>query len=452
MRSEIDNVIQPEMNNITQKDVREEYDDIQENVEEADNEENESEGINDIVDQTNGINEPQISLNDDQMNDHNKHDEQENEPNNNDQMSDNDDQTSDNDDQTDHHDEQTEMPNTEKDKNSDDPKSIERKKRGLPKTMMANQLKYLDALEKQQKMMGKNKKKTQSSNKKDKKMDEPKSVNMNKTNANKEGMRRVIVGGKVKYLPVKEKSNTPDMTSGNKVPKSKPQSPQIPISSPQENISSHHLSMNGVQPIVKKIPTTSSLRTNGEQRKMVNPSELLQKIMKAEEEDSIPSIPKPLPSSLAKKMEIHKAKLAKESTMTTKKNKSSSGSSGKKIPGKYAKQIEKDVKKQTVKNVKNFSDLRRIKAIENITTDLDIDANKASINELRKLRIEQRKKEQADLKKKAEANKRESAVQEILKNDKMSKFAKTVAIKNLSINSRHKKRNPNSPTILAPLA
>ena len=118
-----------------------------------------------------------------------------------------------------------------------------------------------------------------------------------------------------------------------------------------------------------------------------------------------------------------------------------------KIPSKYAKEVEKDIKKQTVKNVKNFSDLRRIKAIQDINTDIDLDASKASIIELRKLRMEQRKKEQCESKKRAEANKRESAIQEILKNDKMSKFSKTVAIKNLSINSRNKRNYANKQKI-----
>ena len=127
--------------------------------------------------------------------------------------------------------------------------------------------------------------------------------------------------------------------------------------------------------------------------------------------------------------------LAKQTMSFSKKN----GTSGKKIPSKYAKQIEKDVKQQTVKNIKNFSDLRRIKAMQDIDPDTNIDANKASIIELRKLRTEQRKRENAELQKRAKENKRESAIQEILRNDKMSKFGQTLAIKNLSINSRNRR-------------
>lgn len=107
-----------------------------------------------------------------------------------------------------------------------------------------------------------------------------------------------------------------------------------------------------------------------------------------------------------------------------------------KIPIKYAKIIEKQVKKATEKNVKNFKDLRRIKALNDINLDNKLDVTKASILELRKLRSEQRKKEQLELKN-SKVTKKESKIQEILSNDKLSKFSKVVAINNLSINSRH---------------
>ncbi len=58
--------------------------------------------------------------------------------------------------------------------------------------------------------------------------------------------------------------------------------------------------------------------------------------------------------------------------------------------------------------------------------------------ELRKLKLEQRRREQEEAKKR-DANNKDSVIQEILKNDKMSKFAKTVAIKNLSVASRNKR-------------
>lgn len=112
----------------------------------------------------------------------------------------------------------------------------------------------------------------------------------------------------------------------------------------------------------------------------------------------------------------------------------------KKVPSKYAKEIDKTVKSETIKKVKNFSDLRRLRAMEQIDVEAaDIDINKASVHELRKLRTVQRKKEMAEAKKRSEG-KRETIVQNILNDDNMSKFSKTLAIKNLSVGSRHTKQ------------
>ena len=115
----------------------------------------------------------------------------------------------------------------------------------------------------------------------------------------------------------------------------------------------------------------------------------------------------------------------------------SSTATGCKIPPKYGQHIDNNIKKETIKNAKNFSDLRRIKALENIASDSNVDVSKASIVELRKLRVEQRTKDQVEAKRQKEKNTRETAVQKILENNNMSKFSKVVAIKNLSANSRH---------------
>lgn len=250
-----------------------------------------------------------------------------------------------------------------------------RKKRGLPKTMLVNQLKYLEILERQQKMSNSSKKK---------KPQDTKTIMKPSPPVSQEGMRRVIVAGKVKYLPMKP-METPPKTDE------------------QKNPDNHVQKVFDVEPSkIMEIKSVSPL--------------LLEKLM----EESKPT--------------TGKIVRAKENADNSK-----NGSAGKKIPRKYAIQIENDIKKQTVKNVRNFSDLRRIKAMQDIAPDTEIDVSKASIAELRKLRIEQRKKELAELKKKAEANKKETAIQDILKNDKLSKFAKTIAIKNLSINSRNRR-------------
>lgn len=275
------------------------------------------------------------------------------------------------------------------------PKTIEqapRAKRGLPKTMLANQQKYLEALEKQQRMITSKKEKNKSGKNKStkNKKSKPEPAKIVSSTIPQPGMRRVIVAGKVKYLPIKVNSDEEIDETGDE-----------PVDEPIRPIRS--IISKDIEPVKN-------------------------------------TISKPLPSAIQRKMELHKAAL----TMATSKNKNAPA---KKIPSKYAKQMENDVKKQTVKNIKNFSDLRRLKAIQDLSPDINIDTNKASIIELRKLKVEQRKMEQAAQKKRAETNKRETAVQEILKNDKMSKFAKTVAIKNLSVNSRNRKRNQMSNKI-----
>ena len=254
--------------------------------------------------------------------------------------------------------------------------SSPKKKRGLPKSILINQQKHIEALEKQKKMMNSKKK---NCNKNDKKKNAKKSDNPKQdkiiTSVIPSGTRRVIIAGKVKYIPIKKDINGITATEKTSI----------------ETLSDDKNDMN------KKInPTVETLIRTLEM------------------------------NNLSKTERDFKNKEKNEKSMH-------------RIPGKYAKQIEKDVKKQTVKNIKNFSDLRRIRAIQDIDTDMNIDANKASIIELRKLRIEQRKKEQIDQKKRYDANKRESAIQEILNNDKMTKFGKAIAIKNLSVNSRTKK-------------
>ncbi|XWV25924.1 hypothetical protein QJ857_gp1156 [Tupanvirus soda lake] len=374
-----------------------------------------------------------------------------------------------------------------------------RKKRGLPKTMLANQQKYLEALERQQRMISskKDKNKNQKNGKKNKNRAEEEIPKKSVVNTQPPGTRRVIVAGKVKYLPIKSENvnettmSNKNITTKQEISKTNTKStntkstktfPQTKIFNAKTNTTSKPKETKQVRnnhenndetidiPIfkkenkqvmeqTKKIPNRSQNNVGVKNTKEIIPSKVLQagsktkqntnnKINKTsensnrlskilDENDEMTEPTKKIPSSLAKKMQVHKTVMARH-IPNTKKNKMSN-SSGKKIPSKYAKQIENDVKKQTVKNVKNFSDLRRIKALQDINPDIDIDANKASIIELRKLRIEQRKKEQADLKKRAEANKRDSAIQDILRNDKMSKFAKAVAIKNLSVNSRNRR-------------
>ena len=161
-----------------------------------------------------------------------------------------------------------------------------------------------------------------------------------------------------------------------------------------------------------------------------------------------------LPPSIAKKVNELANAVASSSTRSSEKNQQFAPSAKKtsgltnKIPSKYAQQIENNVRKQTIKNIKCFSDLRRLKAIQDIDPSSNVDHNKASIQELRKLKVEQRKQNQIDAKKRAESNKKESAIQEILRDEKRSKLSKALAIKKLSINSRHKNKNNQVGEIL----
>lgn len=104
------------------------------------------------------------------------------------------------------------------------------------------------------------------------------------------------------------------------------------------------------------------------------------------------------------------------------------------IPNRYLKFIESEIKRETLRNVKNFSDLRRITIIQDLNPNVEIDTTKASINELIKIRNKQRR-----LKNETNEKTEDSEIQKILNNDKLSKLAKTIAIKNLSVNSRNKK-------------
>lgn len=118
-------------------------------------------------------------------------------------------------------------------------------------------------------------------------------------------------------------------------------------------------------------------------------------------------------------------------------NKILTSQGGKHVPKKYVKFIENDVKLKASKNIRTLVELKRINAINALDSDCNFDASKASMAELRKLRLEQRQKKQSELKKKLEDNKKDDIIQNILKNDKMTQLSKALAIKNLSINSKY---------------
>jgi hypothetical protein len=112
----------------------------------------------------------------------------------------------------------------------------------------------------------------------------------------------------------------------------------------------------------------------------------------------------------------------------------SSKMEARKLPERYAKEIENENKTKAIKSVHNFTELRKFKTLENLKPGTDLSG--ATMSDLRKIQIEQRRKEYADSIKKQSPEK-ESKIQEILNNEKMSKFSKTLAIRNLA-NGRRK--------------
>src|ERR1700733_4200535 len=275
-----------------------------------------------------------------------------------------------------------------------------KKMRGLPKTILVNQQKYQDILEKQHKIIETLKKKKTTDNSKIKSngknmthVDSKKNSEINE----KEGLKKVIFNGVIKWIKQEVKNDS--------------------IKQEVEN------------DFIKQ--EISNYSTKSESKKMGKFDDISQ----------INKVTQKLPTMMAKKMDIYNNSMMNKQIEKTEKQ----TTSDRKIPPKYAKQIQLEIKKQTTKNVKNFSDLRRVKAIEDIDPNIGMNTCKASIHELRKMKLEQRMRANKEAKQQMEANKRESAIQNIMNNQDMSKFAKTVAIKNLSVNSRHQKKHKPKP-------
>src|SRR5690606_35191081 len=94
------------------------------------------------------------------------------------------------------------------------------KERGLPKTLLANQKKYMEALEKQQKMLNSKKDKRKSmlagKNPKEKKATTLRSANSGNDTDGIE-RRRLIIGGRVKYMPIKQRNNSSNDTDNEPI-------------------------------------------------------------------------------------------------------------------------------------------------------------------------------------------------------------------------------------------
>ncbi|CAH6421551.1 Hypothetical protein MVR_LOCUS273 [uncultured virus] len=290
----------------------------------------------------------------------------------------------------------------------------DRSKRPLPQKLLENQKKHEEALERQRQQRDAKKGKAGSNSR----TPEPKAQAIAAVRAAPPGTRRVVVAGKVRYLPIK--------TAVEPEPESTFEIPIVHNHSPSK--------------VVQEI----KVRADPEPTDTTEPTEPEPRA-------------RPLPANIAKAQKQHEALQATlqehpamRKQMGNKKGSRAPAGTRNKIPGKYAKQIEQEARKQTQRNIRNFADLRRMHEIQSIDANGDIDVNKASIQEIRRIRVEQRQKEQAEQKRRAASNKRESAVQEILGNEGMSKFAKMVAIKNLSASSRVQKAQPKRAPTPAP--
>lgn len=291
---------------------------------------------------------------------------------------------------------------------------VEKRKRGPPKAVLENAQKYEAILEKSRLL-----------NKKDKEKKNNKKNNEKLPISTKtivpDGMRRVIVAGKPKLLKTINANNEIDLSKQtilNEIETNKSTeiaSNEIDANNKLTEVVSNEIDLvhklNEMETLIK---LNSNIDTDIEEKdKNIKNKDLLERKTTNKESDNYKQ---------------HKNNFPISKTLP----------SQKKASGKYAMYVSNDIKKHTSKNIRNFKDLRRVDAMETLNLDSDLDIGKASIIELRKLKLEQRKKN-AEERKNAEMAQKDSPVQTILKNPTMSKFAKTVAIKNLSVNSRRKR-------------
>jgi hypothetical protein len=117
--------------------------------------------------------------------------------------------------------------------------------------------------------------------------------------------------------------------------------------------------------------------------------------------------------------------------MNNKKN-NCNNTQGKHVHPHYARMFEQEVKQNTLKNIQNFGEL--IKAKEFAYLDTCPDVNRASLNQIRQMRLEQKIKEREVHKKQHKP--KENDLEAIMKNDKMTPLAKLLAVKRISVSSR----------------
>lgn len=334
----------------------------------------------------------------------------------------------------------------------------EQKKRGMPKSMLEKQQKYNEMRDKQLRLLENMKKagnkqsgqstqlKTVKTNKQsnDKiNSDSNATSNSNSVATSSENVIRINIGGKVRYVnqsetvnlkpPSNTKNDNKNLTTRKTAGTENTGASRdrcLTNSSVACANSCRIRSTTGVAGSTDSTDSTDSKSKtkasvqNTSHELMSRTSTYTQNVQKSSQNDA------------------HTARLQNNNMSKSQNSNSTSGSN--KIPDRYAKEIEKNVKVTASKNVKTFSDLRRVKMLDNLDTTTD--ANTTSMNELRRLKMESRKKDLEELKKKTNVSPKESAVQQIMNDEKMTKFAKTMAIKNLSTSSRTKIKQSRMPT------
>lgn len=232
-----------------------------------------------------------------------------------------------------------------------EPKPIVREKRGIPKSMLANQKKYQDALDRQQAM--------------GKKANQKPTVSVSTTETTlqpRQATRRIVVGGRVRHIPI--------------------------VASPPEKFTTMPATPVAQAPTVDTPDATTPTETIPES---------------VHQEPSTPGF---------------------------------SRKPSRRIPQKFALQNEMDIKKKTISNVKTFAELRKVATMQTLNPTDSMDITKASIAELRKLKLEQRKQEQEAHRRQQETTKNDSVLKNIMGDENLSQYGKLLAIKKLSAGNR----------------
>jgi hypothetical protein len=127
-----------------------------------------------------------------------------------------------------------------------------------------------------------------------------------------------------------------------------------------------------------------------------------------------------IPTKYANKMELQKARDDRISMTPS-------------IPSRYASHMKDEAKERNLKNVKTLSELRRVKE----ANSLDVENQRATLLQLKQIRVEQKLKEKEDLKQKALVGKKETEIKKIMESNDLTPFQKLLRVKHMSVsNSR----------------